>query len=61
MSKLSDAEGEAAECQVWAEFALACGYISEEVFDRFMEEYERIIAQLVVMIDHPEKWELAKV
>jgi four helix bundle protein len=29
LSKLSDAEAEAAETQVWLEFALKCGYLSE--------------------------------
>lgn len=27
ISKLSDAEGEAAETQVWVEFAVKCGYL----------------------------------
>ncbi len=28
ISKLSDAEGEAAETQVWLEFVVKCGYLS---------------------------------
>ena len=34
ISKLSDAEAEAAETQVWLEFALRCGYIDQTLFDR---------------------------
>ena len=30
MSKLKDAESEAAETQVWIEFALKCGYIASD-------------------------------
>ena len=32
VSKLSDAEGEAAETQTWLEFAFQCGYINQEDF-----------------------------
>ncbi len=31
VSKLSDAEVEAAETQVWFEFALKCGYLNENI------------------------------
>src|SRR5687767_4240175 len=31
VSKLSDSEGEAAETQVWLQFAVACGYIDRNV------------------------------
>ena len=30
ISKLSDAEAEAAETQVWLEFAVKCGYLDRE-------------------------------
>ncbi len=36
ISKLSDSAQEAAETQVWLEFALACKYIGKDVFDRFI-------------------------
>ena len=32
LSKLSDAEAEAAESQVWLEFAFQCGYFKEEYY-----------------------------
>src|SRR6266567_3066128 len=30
-SKLTDAEGEAAETQVWIQFAVRCGYVNREI------------------------------
>jgi four helix bundle protein len=56
ISKLSDAEGEAAETQVHIEFAVRHGYVSEDEFRELDDGYERILGQLVRMIDHPEKW-----
>jgi four helix bundle protein len=56
ISKLSDSEGEAAETQVHTEFAVRHGYIANAEFEAINEAYERILGQLVRMIDHPEKW-----
>ncbi|MCF7855862.1 MAG: four helix bundle protein [Candidatus Pacebacteria bacterium] len=55
-SKLTDADSEAAETQSWLEFALACGYIDQDMFDQLDKVYERISGSLVVMIDQAEKW-----
>ena len=56
ISKLSDAETEAAETQVWLEFAHHCGYINEPVFAELDTAYEGVIASLVHMMNHPEDW-----
>ena len=56
VSKLSDAETEAAETQVHAEFAFRHGYLSQDEFLKVDDAYEKIISQLVKMIDEPEKW-----
>jgi four helix bundle protein len=56
VSKLSDAETEAAETQVHAEFAFKHSYLSGHEFLEVDDAYEKIIGQLVKMIDHPEKW-----
>ena len=56
VSKLSDAETEAAETQVHAEFAFHHGYLSREKFLKVDDAYEKIIGQLVKMIDQPQKW-----
>src|SRR5436309_3171748 len=54
--KLNDCEGEAAETQTWIEFAVKCGYITREEGLPIFQRYDEVLAMLVTMIDHPEKW-----
>jgi four helix bundle protein len=56
IAKLSDAEGEAAETQVHLEFALHHSYLARNEFVSVDDAYEKIIGQLVKMIDKPAKW-----
>jgi four helix bundle protein len=56
VSKLNDAEGEAAETQVHIEIASLCGYLDGAGFQRLDDIYDKIIGQLVNMAEHPEKW-----
>lgn len=56
VSKLSDSETEAAETQVSMEIALRCGYCDEKTFHEIDESYERVLGQIVRMLDQPEKW-----
>ena len=56
VSKLSDSEGEAAETQVWLDFALKCGYIEDTTYTQLFEKYDNIIGKLVNMSLHPENW-----
>ena len=56
VSKLSDSETEAAESQVWLDFALRCAYVKADVHERLNQSYEHILAQPVKMMDAPEKW-----
>jgi four helix bundle protein len=56
ISKLSDAETEAAETQVWLEFAVNCGYLPREHGAELYRTYDAILATLVGMITHPETW-----
>ena len=56
VSKLNDAEGEAAETQVYLEFASRCGYLDAASFQRLDDAYDKIIGQLVNMAEHSEKW-----
>ena len=58
ISKLSDAETEAAETQVWLEFAVKCQYLARDAAAKLYKEYDRTIATLVGMINHPETWVL---
>lgn len=56
VAKLSDAEGEAAETQVWLDFSLKCNYISAEKHENLYSRYDKVIGMLVVMIISPENW-----
>ncbi len=58
ISKLSTSEGEAAETQVWLDYALACEYIKEEKYKELYLKYNNIIGKLVNMIRNPEKWSI---
>ncbi len=60
ISKLADAEGEAAETQVWLEFAARCKYMAGEEAAPLYATYREIIGTLVNMINHPESWILCK-
>ena len=58
ISKLSDAETEAAETQTWLLFAQRCGYLAETERAALNDEYEQIIRMLVSMMANAEKWTL---
>jgi four helix bundle protein len=60
VSKLNDAEGEAAETQTWIEVAFRCNYIVRDVAREFYLEYGEIIAILVSMENKPGSWTLFK-
>lgn len=57
-SKLSDAEGEGAETQVWLQFSVACGHVKRDLAAELYTEYDAVIAMLVDMIVHVEEWTL---
>ncbi len=56
INKLSDAETEACETQVWVEIACRSGYLSEPEAIKLNGDCDHIMAQLVRMIDQTEKW-----
>ncbi len=58
ISKLSDAEMEAAETQVWIKFAVKCGYLPREKGAALYKACDAILATIVGMITHPETWVL---
>lgn len=58
ISKLSDAEGEAAETQTWLEFAVRCEYMAADTGRRLFKTYDEIISRLVSMINNPDTWVL---
>ena len=56
MSKLSDSDAEAAETQVWLEFASKCGYLKQAVVEELDKTYDHIMGKLVNMLTRPEQW-----
>jgi four helix bundle protein len=56
VSKLSDADAEATETQVWLDLALACGYLDAEAHADLTDQYDHLGAQLVRMMTAPEQW-----
>jgi len=56
VSKLNDAEGEAAETQTHLELALRCKYLAAEATAKLDGMYNEILAMLDNMADHPEQW-----
>ena len=60
ISKLKDAEGEAAETQTWLEVAKKCSYIDRQTAKELYLESDEILAMLVSMQNNPEKWTLLK-
>ena len=56
VSKLSDCESEAAETQVWIDFAFECGYIKDEIHNDLFQKYDLIIGKIVNMINTSGSW-----
>ena len=56
VNKMNEAEGEAAETQVWLEFSVKCRYMSREDGAALHKKYDEIIGKLINMGNHPEQW-----
>ena len=56
ISKLTDAEAEAAETQVWMELAWRRGYITKDEFDDVFDQYEKVLGQLVLFEERGKDW-----
>ncbi len=56
VSKLNDAETEAAETQVHLEIAFRHEYIDGETFEQHDDVCDKIISQIVKMIDRADLW-----
>ena len=56
VAKINDSEGEAAETQVWLEFAYSCGYLDLKTKEKLLTDSHQIIGKLVRMRIAPEKW-----
>jgi four helix bundle protein len=58
IAKLSDSESEAAETQVWLEFAVKCSYLGRDQAGPIYQVYDEILRMLVAMINAPQSWTL---
>ena len=56
VSKLTDADMENTETQVWLEFAIECKYIREEVCIDLQNDSQEVGRMIDHMINHPEKF-----
>lgn len=56
VSKLTDADGENAETQVWLEHAVCCGYCATSDIAPIIAISEEVGRMLGDMIEHPEKY-----
>src|SRR6476660_4223294 len=55
VSKLSDAESEASETQVWLQFATSCEYIERGRSGTLYQTYDEIL-RMLVSINKPQAW-----
>jgi len=56
VSKLSDADSEAAETEVWLDFGFNCMYLEQQNYDLLKVQYDHIERMITKMIKSPEKW-----
>lgn len=56
VNKLSDADGEGTETQVWLKFSCDSQYLAAGIVERLVGEYQEVGRMLGGMISHPEKF-----
>lgn len=56
VNKLNESESEAAETQVWLEYAVKCAYLTRDVGKALHMRYDHIIGKLVNMGNNPGPW-----
>jgi four helix bundle protein len=60
VSKLSDSEAEAAETQVWLQFAVECGYLPRQSTRAIYKEFDQIVGMLVRLANQSDTWVVKK-
>ena len=55
-SKISDADSEASETEVWIDFAFDCEYIPKEVKEKLLLQYDEVGKMLGGMANNPYKF-----
>ncbi len=48
------------ETQVWLEFATKCNYMQETLSSELESMYDKIIGQIVKMVEESDKWTIRK-
>jgi four helix bundle protein len=56
VSKLNDAEAEAAETQDWVMFAVRCGYLDRAAGHQLHQDCDNVLGKLTRMGNNPEPW-----
>ncbi len=56
LSKLNDAEAEAAETQVWLKFAVKCQYLDINSGKELYGKYNQILGLIVIMTNNADRW-----
>ncbi len=56
VNKLTDSLGEEYETEDWLDYSRDCGYITHEVNETLILEYDEVRKMLISMINNPEKW-----
>lgn len=56
VAKLNEVEAEAAETQVWLEFAIICGYLDAEVGHALFHHYRLILVAASRLIQQADAW-----
>ncbi|APY07284.1 four helix bundle protein [Winogradskyella sp. J14-2] len=57
-SKMSDANSENSETQLWLEFALACAYIEKNKYNELMNKSQEVGKLINYMMNNPSKFGL---
>jgi four helix bundle protein len=57
VSKITDADMENSETQVWIEFSYKCNYINTETYNNLLNQSEEIGKMLNHLINNPKKFE----
>jgi four helix bundle protein len=58
--RLNDAEAEAAETQVWLQFAVKCECLDVEMGRQLYTQYNQILKMIVTMTNNADSWLLKK-
>jgi four helix bundle protein len=56
VAKISDADSENTETQIWLDYAQACGYLSEQEHALLLQQNEEIGRLLAHMVHHPDRY-----